>query len=284
MKKRLFFLIVLAFLLCGCSANVNITIKDNTVTERISINEAPYDVFSMSDIKQQYRKYIPAFYNVPIIDTMPDEQEENVEYYKMTGTELSSSFNAFYQYNFKFKDYKNARSIRNAFRSSEVQFDTYEKQVLFTTESSGMILFKNIPQLTEVKVNITTDYPVLETNADYSNGNTYTWIFNKNTKKGIYLLLSDQTGKSIAESNAPANNDNSSDKKDDEEVKSDDEEKKGGSNTLAPDNKKEEQKSEAEKTYEEIQEKGSKHPGIVIAIAIGLFLFVVFFSLKVKKV
>ncbi len=283
MKRRLFFLLVLTFLLCGCTANVNITINDNTVNERISINEAPYDVFSMSDIKQQYRKYIPAFYNVPIIDTMPDEKEENVEYYKMSGTEYSSSYNAYYQYNFKFKEYKNARSIRNAFRSSEVQYDTYEKQILFTTENSGMTVFKNIPQLTEVKVNISTNYPVLETNADYKNGNVYTWVFNKNTKKGIYLLLEDKNGKSIAESKTPTNNDDS--KKDDEEVKSDDEEQKEPANLVDPTKKKDDSsKSEMEKKYEEIKEKGEKHPGVVIIIAIALFFVVVLLSLKIKKV
>ena len=280
MKRRLFFLLVLTFLLCGCTANVNITINDNTVNERISINEAPYDVFSMSDIKQQYRKYIPAFYNVPIIDTMPDEKEENVEYYKMSGTEYSSSYNAYYQYNFKFKEYKNARSIRNAFRSSEVQYDTYEKQILFT---SGMTVFKNIPQLTEVKVNISTNYPVLETNADYKNGNVYTWVFNKNTKKGIYLLLEDKNGKSIAESKTPTNNDDP--KKDDEEVKSDDEEQKEPANLVDPTKKKDDSsKSEMEKKYEEIKEKGEKHPGVVIIIAIALFFVVVLLSLKIKKV
>ena len=39
MKKRLFFLILLAFLLCGCSANVNITINGDTVSERITIKD-----------------------------------------------------------------------------------------------------------------------------------------------------------------------------------------------------------------------------------------------------
>jgi len=280
MKKRLFLLILLTFLLCGCSANVNITINDNTVTEKISITEAPYDVFSMSDIKQQYRKYIPAFYNVPVIDTMPDEAAENVEYYKMSGTEYSGSYNAFYQYNFKFKEYKNARSIRNAFRSSEVQYDTYEKQILFTTESSGMVLFKNIPALTEVRINISTNYPVLETNADYKNGNVYTWVFNKNTKKGIYLLLEDTNGKSISESKTPEKND-SSNKTNEEEVKSDDEEKETVT-PLTPE-KKEDTRSESEKKVDELREKGEKHPGVVIIIAISLFLIVVLFSLKIKK-
>ena len=197
MKKRLFFLLLIPFLLCGCRAEVNITINNDVVSESITINEETYDVFTINDIAQQYRKYVPAFYNVPIIDTMPDVKQDGVAYYKTTSNAAGDTYRAYYQYSFRFKEYKNATSLRNAFKSSEVQYDPYEKQILFTTDASGMTIFQTYPQLTEVRVNIKTGYQVMETNADYQNGDVYTWIFYRNTKKNIYMLLHDPTGKSV---------------------------------------------------------------------------------------
>ncbi len=288
MKRRLFLLVLLSFLLCGCTANVNITIKDNIVSERVSIQEAPYGYASMDDIAQQYRKYIPAFDDTIIVDTMPDVEEKGVKYYRQSGTEINGSFNAYYQYDYNFREFKNSTSIKNTFKSSTVQYDSYEKTILFSTESSGMVLFDSYPQLDEVKINITTDYKVLENNADYNSGNVYTWIFNKNTKKGVYLLLEDKEGKSVKVNDQESDNKkgNDSDKKEEKKDADNKEDSKEQSknNQKKDSNTSKEEKSEVEKRVEKVREEGTKHPYIVAIIAIVLFLFVVFISFRVKKV
>ena len=281
MKKRLLFLILLAFLLCGCSANVNITINGDTVSERITIKEATYDIFTINDIAQQYRKYIPAFYNVPLIDTMPDQKEEGVKYYGTSGSASGDVYTAYYQFDYNFKEYKNATSIRNAFKASEVQFDPYEKQILFTTESSGMTLFKSYPQLDEVRVNITTNYLVMETNADYQNGNVYTWIFKKDTQKGIYMLLSDVDGKSIGGLKPDTKKDD--DKKEDDKKEENDDDPNASKEPNRPNKKDEENGSKVEKYGESKTETKKKNPFILFIVCCGGILFLILLSTKVQK-
>ena len=117
MKKKIFFLGLLSFLLCGCTANVNITINDSTISERISIQEAPYSELTMNDIAQQYRKYVPVFKDAVIVDTMPDVAEEGVNYYRFSGSEENGVYNAHYLYDFNFGDYINSNSINSSFKS-----------------------------------------------------------------------------------------------------------------------------------------------------------------------
>ena len=288
MKKRLFLLILLSFLLCGCTANVNITINDNIVSERVSIVEAPYGDASISDIASQYRKYVPAFKDTIIVDTMPDAKEDGVKYYRQSGTEVNGSYNAYYQYDYNFREFKNSTSINSAFKSSTVQYDSYEKTILFSTESSGMVLFDSYPQLDEVKINITTNYKVLENNADYNSGNVYTWVFNKNTKKGVYLLLEDKEGKSVKTDNQESDNKGDKETSKNEEKKDNDDQDKAeeqSSDGQQKDNDtSKEEKSKVEKVVEDVREKEAKHPYVVAIVAIVLFLFIVFASFRIKKV
>jgi len=234
--------------------------------------------FSINDIAQQYRKYIPAFYDTPVIDTMPDEAVDGVKYYRSSGTEVNGSYNAFYQYDYKFNQYKNATSLKNAFRSSQVQYDSYEKQMLVTTEASGMLLFKNNPQLSQVKINVTTTYNVMEHNADYVNGNTYTWVFTKDTKKGVYLLMEDREGKSVG---GITNNEGETQK--DPEKGDENQEGNKGNNSSNNDKTKEDGKTPLEKGYDKVKEKGEKHPYLVIIICISVFVIFILFTFRIKK-
>ena len=284
MKKRLFFLVILAFLLCGCTARVNISINDSTISERISISEAPYGEATINDIAQQYRKYIPAFKDTMIVDTMPDVATEGVKYYRTSGTATNNIYNAYYQFDYNFKEYKNATSINNAFKSSMVQYDAYEKEILISTESSGITLFSSYPQLEEITINISTNYRVKENNADYVSGNVYTWVFNKSTKKGVYLLLEDLNGKSVG-GNTEKPSKQEDPKKDPEKEEPTKDPGKGNNNGgNSGKTKKEEEKSAIEKGYEKFKEEGSKHPHIVVFVFLGLFLFIIIISFRVKKV
>ena len=285
MKKRLFILVLLTFLLCGCSATVNISINDSTINERISIQEAPYGDASINDIAQQYRKYIPAFKDTIMVDTMPDVATDGVKYYRTSSTEVNGLYNAYYQYDYNFREYKNATSINNAFKSSMVQYDSYEKQILITTEASGMVLFSSYPQLENVRINISTNYKVLESNADYSSGNVYTWEFNRDTKKGVYLLLQDLTGKSVGGIKKETEKEPEKKEEQQEEKQEDKEqEEKEEITTPKKEENKQEEKGTVQKSYEKIKEEGTKHPHVVVIIAIVVFLVIVLFSFRVKKV
>ena len=50
-----------------------------------------------------------------------------------------------------------------------------------------MVLFDQYKDLNSVKVNLSSDYDVIESNADYHKGNVYTWNLSRTNNKGIYI-------------------------------------------------------------------------------------------------
>ena len=78
-------------------------------------------------------------------------------------------------------------SVKNAYRSVFVQHDRKEKNIVLSTDSSGCLLFQQYKTLNSLKVNITSIYKVLESNADSVNGNVYSWNLTRNNNKNIYI-------------------------------------------------------------------------------------------------
>ena len=194
MKKRLLLLILLLFFLCGCDATVNLNITGNSVNEEITITAFPdnehYTDANM--LLHSFRDYIPAFGSVPIVDTEPDVEVSGVKYYQKSVSQVGSGYNFIYKYNYQLSNYKDATSVKEGFKSVSIDNIKQDGTIRFSTDNAGLIYFKNYPSLNNVTVNVTTDYEVLENNADSINGNVYTWKFDKNTRKGIYLLLGEK--------------------------------------------------------------------------------------------
>lgn len=190
MNKKILLLIGLVFMLCGCSANVNIEINDSTIKEDVYIYAYPNQYYTKDQLSKAFREYIPAFSKDTIIDTMPDEKVSGVSYYTRSYVDLENGYRFNYKYNFNLSNYKDARTVKEGFKSSNVYVDTKERTILLSTDSSGLLYFNQYPDLNNVTINIKTDYKVKETNADAVSENVYTWNLNRNSNKGIYLLLS----------------------------------------------------------------------------------------------
>ena len=189
--KKILMLLLLVVLLTGCSANVNLTITSTGIEEDIVVTAYSDSVTSKSQVYSSFRKYMPVFADVPLSDTEPDTKKSGIEYYTRKEQELGSGYKFSYNYIYKFDDYKNARSVKYAFDSKTIQRNTIDKNIMISTDSGGLNFFEQYSDLESVTINIKTSYKVLENNADYVNGSTYTWVLRKGTKKGIYILLND---------------------------------------------------------------------------------------------
>lgn len=190
MKTKIIILTFFLFILCGCTAQVNIDIKDMQINESISIEAYPDNNYTKDQLLESFRTYIPIDYNVPIVDTMPDEKEKGITYYNRTYKDLGNGYRFNYNYNFNISNYPKARSLNGAFKSSTVQVNKGDKEILISTDNSNIKYFSEYPSLSKITINITPSYKVKESNADSINNNVHTWTFEKNTKKNIYLLLS----------------------------------------------------------------------------------------------
>lgn len=188
--KKVILLILTIFILCGCSANVNININEDNIEETVEIISLTENGYTKEQNYNSFRKYIPIYADTIVVDTEPDEPVSGIKYYNRTEKEYGNGYLFTYNNTFKLNDYVNSQTVKNGFKSSSIIFNDKEEYIELST-SKGELLYYNIyPYLTEVKVNITTSYDVLENNADSVNGNTYTWTFRPTTNKSIYLKLS----------------------------------------------------------------------------------------------
>lgn len=259
MKRKMFVLLALIFLTCGCTAEVNLNIKDLSVEEEIIIDAYPNNDYSKEQLKTSFRNYIPIYATDIVPDTEPDKKVSGINYYQKKVEELDNGYHFTYSYRFKLENYKDARSIKEGFKSANIAFDKNEKSILISTDNNGLLYFNKYPLLTEVKINITSNYVVKESNADSVNGNVYSWVLNRNSKKNIYML--------IDQSNVRT------------EISSDngDEYDKQGNDKI-------DNKTNDEKVYSNKFEKFiNEHPFIVIIGALATFIIFILFFKKISK-
>lgn len=248
MKKKILILIGSMFLLCGCTAEVNLDIRENQVSESVDIVVYQSVNYSKDQIKSGFRNYVPIYSSDVIVDTNPDEAVSGIQYYKKTENDLGNGYKINYQYDFSLSRYSESRTVKEGFRSSTIQVNQNEKTILFSTDNNGLLYFEQYPDLEEVKVNIKTSYTVKENNADSVNDNVYTWILKRNNPKNIYLLLSTEN---------PDSSDSSS--------------------TL-------EKNTSPTEEEDEITNLLNQHPYLVAILTLLVFLFIVFIGSKIKKV
>lgn len=225
-----------------------------TINEEIKINAYATEQISKEQLKSSFRDYMPIYASEIIPDNEPDKKVSGVNYYQKSVQDLGSGYQFTYQNKFALENYSEARSIKGGFKSSNVIFDKNEKSILISTDKGGLLYFNKYPLLTEVRINITSDYVVKECNADMVKDNVYTWIINKDSKKNIYMLIDQSKVRQEIIRGNESNNDV----------------------------RQEEQNKEVEKKYSsKFEEFINKHPFIV---AISALLIFIVFVLIIKKI
>ena len=187
MKKKILTLILLIFMVSGCSVEVNLDISDNKIKESNDITVLENAIYTKEILRTSFRDYIPIYASDLIVDTVPDQPFSDVLYYNKNTTDLGNGYRFNYSYDFDIDKYGDARTIKDGFRDYSY---SYRNDIIsLSTDNEGLIYFNDYPLLEEVTVNIKTDYLVEENNADSVNGNTYTWVFNKDSKKSIDIVI-----------------------------------------------------------------------------------------------
>ena len=189
MKGKILILIIIMFLISGCTAEVNIEIDRNKISESTNITAYENVVYPKEVLRTSFRNYIPIYADDVIVDTLPDQAYPDIIYYQKKETDLGNGYLFNYSYSFNIDEYKEARTIKDSFKSYNVSFNNREETLRLSTDNEGIIYFNDYSQLEEVRINIKTDYLVKEHNADRIDDDTYTWIFTKDSKKSINMLI-----------------------------------------------------------------------------------------------
>ena len=189
MKVKYLLLVVLIFMMCGCTAEVNLDISPDKINESVNITFYQNVLYPKDIIKTSFRNYIPIYASDVIVDTEPDQPHSDIKYYEKTETDLGNGYLFNYRYNFDIGKYKEARTVKDGFRSYNIDVDEDNQTISLSTDSDGILYFDDYPLLEKVTINIKTDYLVEENNADSITGNTYTWGFDRDSKKSINMVI-----------------------------------------------------------------------------------------------
>ena len=81
MKVKIIILFMFCFILCGCSAEVNIELDKNYVTENTTLFIDTTDPEILEDYKIVFRENMPIYYDVAVTEDDPDDPAKNVKYY-----------------------------------------------------------------------------------------------------------------------------------------------------------------------------------------------------------
>lgn len=190
MKKRVIVLLILSFLLTGCSITYNLEIDgDDYIESTSALGDYAVDNYRAFEIYST--KPIPLSKLDPV-QSESDEKIKSINYYDIEDISKDDYFGL--KYSGKFG--KNKVSFENSsilsFGVGNFNFKT-EDNISTIEVPVGIKLFEQYDSLDEIVVNIKSKYEVLENNADEINNNTYTWYITRSNYKNKSINIKYKT-------------------------------------------------------------------------------------------
>lgn len=172
--KKIIIIFIFLFLLTGCSCNVNVKIENNFITKNISIN-IPYE--ERND-KTTYDYIKDSVYEIK-------NDTEILYSYNVTSSKDSNPLTASISNNIYDINFDNT-----IYYCYDNQTISYENNIFRVSTSDKFTCFDDYPILDNVYINLTTEYKVIDNNADNVSNGVYTWHITKdNPYKSINLTL-----------------------------------------------------------------------------------------------
>lgn len=173
MKKL--FLFASLFLLSGCTINYNLVIDKNQINENISGEVAKEETF----IKEGDTS-LNIFYSMLYNDQKALLDGDDL--YKKYINEENDNIKYNYSYTYK-NNYDKSRLINTCFKDPIIK----ETDELYYIKLEGPFFCKYSDKII---INVTSNYAVVDNNAQKVEDNTYTWIINDSNNVNIYLTVS----------------------------------------------------------------------------------------------
>ena len=171
MKKRILVLIIILLLTTGCTCQYNLTIENNVYKEEVIIYGENSEEISNFNLKWQ----VPVDKDEYNRGGDPStEIEVDGDIYNYNLSENSLKFN----YDFTKSSIINSSAVSNCY--NKLTITNYNETIIIST-SQKATCYDKYPTLSNLRVNIKVDKPVISNNADSVSGNTYIW--------NIYFIL-----------------------------------------------------------------------------------------------
>jgi len=186
MTKKILIVVIIMLFITGCSGEYNLTIDGDIYKEEINIiGENSTEINSLN--KKWQMPIDKEEYNYGG-DPSSDGSTNNIYKYKLNNNILT------FNYNFNMNNYRNSSAVSNCYDSLNVSYYVSDngKSIIISTGDKNLC-FERYSTLKNLVINITVDRPVINSNADKSDGNKYTWYINSTNakEKSINLILDD---------------------------------------------------------------------------------------------
>ncbi|MGM9876067.1 MAG: hypothetical protein ACI310_02430 [Bacilli bacterium] len=172
--KKIFFVISL-FLLSGCTINYNLEIDENQIKENIS-GEVSKEETIIKEEDTGLNIYYVMLYN--------DQKAllDGDDLYKKDINEENNNIKYNYSYTYQ-NNYDKSRLINTCFKDPIIK----ETDDLYYIKLEGRFFCMYSDKVT---INVTSNYAVVDNNAQKVEDNTYTWVIDDSNNVNIYLTVS----------------------------------------------------------------------------------------------
>lgn len=174
-KIKIVVVFVVLLLLTGCTINYDLTINENSIDEKISgsVNKSEYQLNDEDTSPNLFYTLING--DVPALVVGDD-------LYKKDISELEDKLNYNYSYTYN-NNFDKSRIINSCFENHIIS----ETDKYYHIELSGKFycLYSD-----KININVTSNYEVIDNNADKINGNKYVWTIDNSNDVDILLTIS----------------------------------------------------------------------------------------------
>lgn len=193
--KKMLLIVLVSFMLCGCSVTYNLTIDENTIKEETLIHQ---DNSNLEELNALYLDK-PVNYNVFVEDDDIESIGKENDIYTRKFVARDGGIDVRYYYDKFNKDtIASSFAARKAFANVGYYYNKATNTIQLST-NNGAKIFLEEPQLDSITVNITTSYNVRSHNATSVNGNTYTWNFSRDDNNRNIVFVMDIVKKDESE-------------------------------------------------------------------------------------
>jgi len=182
--KKIILLLFGIFLMSGCSVNYTVTIADHQYREQVSIQaETKHE----SDMLQDDPWPIPAYYDAPVTSEEP-VMLDGVSYLKKDVLEKNGYQSWLLSYNYPSSQYRKSTAIHSCFESIYYDYDESSNTTVFQS-SVGAYCMDDYPDISNLTIQVLTEYDILNHNADQVLGQTLIWNVTRDNYKSTSIQL-----------------------------------------------------------------------------------------------
>lgn len=183
--KKILLMFILILLLSGCSVEYNVSLENDSFKENGSLIEKKENKDNLSKNGFSFEEQINYTYQ-SMHDVLNGQEMEKTQSFELKKIDTDKEIGLTYSNELKQNKYYLSPIIRQCYDNVSVKNSNNNIKI---STGNYFKCFDYYELLNNVTVNFTTNYKVVNNNADEIKDNTYTWFINKNNFKNKEISI-----------------------------------------------------------------------------------------------